>query len=209
MLFLSLNGASRKVYPGEGPCSPAMPITLLHYSLAYLMRKVSKKMGVELDMAGLAIGSFIPDAECLAFFSLLWAGFLDQSKPYVEAKRLILHSVLGSLTLGALISMPIVIALYRLFGRARYGLVRPSLTNLYISSALGALSHVLLDALHHHYNPLLFPFTWDSINVLVPFGDYQLGTIVAYSIAVSLCVAALVIERSAGRDIFIKLLFDA
>ena len=187
----------------------AMPITPLHYSLAYLMRKASKRAGVSLDMAGLAIGSFIPDAECLVFSLLAWAGLLDQSKPYVEARRLVLHSILGSITLGALISIPIVMALYEFFRNSLGEFEKPGPVNLYISSALGALSHVLLDALHHHYNPLLFPFTWNSVNVLVPLGDYWLGTIIAYSIAISLCLSAVVLEHSAGRGLFIKLLFDA
>ena len=186
-----------------------MPITPLHYSLAYLIRKVAKKAGADLDMASLAVGSFIPDAECLVFFLLSWAGLLDPSRPYVEARRLVLHSILGSLTLGALISVPIVIVLYRLFGKRSSRLRRPGMMSLFISSSLGALSHVLLDALHHSYNPLLFPFTWDSIDVLIPFGDYWLGTVVAYSIATSLCVAAIVLESRSGRRIFTKLLFDA
>lgn len=186
-----------------------MPITPLHYSLAYLMRKAFKRVGLDLDMAGLAIGSFIPDAECVAFFLLCQAGLLDQSQPYVEARRLVLHSLAGAITLGALISIPIVVILYRLFEKWVNGLRRPGLMNLYISSALGALSHVLLDALHHHYNPLLFPLTWNSVNALVPFGDYCLGAIIAYSMAISLCVAAIVLERGSGKAIFIKLLFDA
>jgi len=198
-----------KAYPVLGPRPSAMPLTPLHYSLAYAMRKVSKRAGIELDMAGLAMGSFVPDTECPVFFLLSWAGLLDPSEPYVEAKRLVLHSILGSLTLGALISVLVVVALYRLFEGELGGRRRPGLTGLYISSALGALSHVLLDALHHHYNPLFFPFTWDSVNTLVPLGDFGLGTAVAYSLAISLCVAALVLERSAGKRLLIRLMFDA
>ena len=185
-----------------------MPITPLHYSLAYLMRKISKRAGVGLDMAGLAIGSFIPDAECLAFSLLAWAGLLDRSEPYVGAGRLVLHSIIGSITLGALIAIPIVMALYEFFESSLGEFERPGPVNLYTSSALGALSHVLLDALHHHYNPLFFPFTWDSVDVLVPLGDYRLGAIIAYSIAISLCLSAVVLEHGAGRGLFIKLLFD-
>jgi len=182
-----------------------MPLTPLHYPLAYVIKKAGDRAGLELDMAGLALGSFTPDLECLFFISARLLGLLPMLDPPFAGDRLVLHSILGSITLGALISMAFTLALYRIFNR---GPKRPQLRHLYLSCALGNLSHVLIDAIHHTYNPLLFPFTAESVDVLVPMGDYGLGTRLAYGLVLSLSALILIKERGAGKRIFYRLLFE-
>jgi len=207
-----------------------MPLTPLHYPLAYAMRKAGRKAGLELDMAGLAIGSFTPDVECPFFVLAAWSGWLPAGAPYAQYHRLVLHSLLGSVTLGSLISMLLVLALYRLMKPEKA--IRPGVKRLYLSCSLGNLSHVLLDAVHHHYNPLLYPFTADNVLALVPFrssatgialarwfeqarglppgeGCFALSTWLVHLLALLACLYILVREREAGRHIITRLLFEA
>ncbi|MGQ9469258.1 MAG: hypothetical protein ACUVTD_05460, partial [Nitrososphaerales archaeon] len=82
--------------------------------------------------------------------------------------RLILHSILGSITLGLLLSIFVSFLLYpRVIGFILPD-CREELKNkcsisksLITSSLIGVLGHVLLDALHHEYNPLIYPFSID------------------------------------------------
>ena len=183
-----------------------MPLTPLHYPVAYAMRKLAKRARVELDMAGLAIGSFTPDLECPFFMAALWAGLLPPDAPWAWAHRLVLHSLLGSLTLGSLISILIVLALYKLM--APEGMNRPSLPRLYVACALGNLSHVLLDAVHHPYNPLFYPFTAENVGFLVPMGDRWLASLVVYGIVVPASIAILLREWGSEHGLLAQLLFD-
>ncbi|RLI39153.1 hypothetical protein DRO60_02000 [Candidatus Bathyarchaeota archaeon] len=187
-----------------------MPLTPLHYPLAYAMKKAGRKAGLELDMAGLAIGSFTPDLECPFFALGVWLGILPASEPCAQAHRLVLHSLFGAMTIGPLITM-LLVSLLRWLLRARIealGLKRPSLLNLYASSALGNLSHVLIDAVHHSYNPLLFPLTAENVMALVPLGDLFLGTVIAYALVLPSSIAILIYEARRGRWLFTRLLFD-
>ena len=190
---------------------PNVPLTPFHYPLAYAMRKAAKRAGLELDMAGLAIGSFTPDVECPFFALGAWLGLLPATEPYVQAHRLILHSLFGALTLGPLITIAIVFLLRHLL-RAQIealGVRSSSLLNLYISSALGNLSHVLIDAMQHSYNPLLFPFTAQNVMALVPLGDLALGNAIAYAIVLPSSLAILAYEALRGPYLLTRLLFDA
>ena len=137
-----------------------MPLTPLHYAVAYAVRKAGKKAGLDLDMPSLAVGSFTPDLEALILIIIDRLGYLPSDAPYAQCHRLVLHSIFGSLTVGSLITMLVVMA--------PEGMEMPGLKDLYVASALGNLSHVLLDAVHHTYNPLLFPFTTANVLALVP-----------------------------------------
>ncbi len=183
-----------------------MPFTPLHYALAYAIERLARKSDLRLDMAGLAMGSFVPDLECVVIFLAVQHGLLSPEAPWVRAKRLVLHSIIGSITLGALISLALVLVLYWLLRARLSGVRRPSLTNIYVSSAIGALSHVLLDALHHPYNPLLFPLTTENVS-LAPMGDLQLGFMLAHLLVVPSGIAILIYEYRKGPGLLLRLLF--
>ena len=183
-----------------------MPITPLHYPVAYAMRKLAKKANLDLDMAALAMGSFTPDLECPFFMLALWAGYIPPEAPWAQAHRLILHSLLGCLTLGSLITILMVLALYRLL--APEGVRPPGLANLYVASALGNLSHVILDAFQHPYNPLFYPFTAESVNALLPLGQAWLGSLILYPILIAASAYILIRERKAEHGLLARLLFD-
>ena len=102
--------------------------------------------------------------------------------------------------------MLVVLALYRWL--APEGVVRPSVPRLYVACALGNLSHVILDAFMHAYNPLFYPFTTESVNILLPMGDAWLGSVVIYPIVIVASIAILLWERGSEHGLLVKLLFD-
>ena len=188
------------------PTPWTMPFTPLHYALAYAIGCLARRSNVKLDMAGLAVGSFVPDLECVAIFLAVQHGLLSPEASWVQTKRLVLHSIIGAITLDALISLALVLVLYWLLRARLSGVRRPSLMNIYTSSAIGALSHVLLDALHHPYNPLLFPITAENLS-LAPMGDLQLGFILAHLLVVPSSIAIFIYEYRKGPGLLLRLLF--
>ncbi|MCP8314057.1 MAG: DUF4184 family protein, partial [archaeon] len=154
-----------------------------------------------LNFPALIVSSIVPDLEIPIIF-LISRGEID---------RLILHSILGSITLGFLLSILISFLLYpRVIGFILPD-CREELKNkcsisksLMISSLIGVFGHVLLDALHHEYNPLIYPFSIESINNFVLFGDYLLASELIESLFIILGLMILFREISLGRDGFLK-----
>ncbi|KKK92066.1 hypothetical protein LCGC14_2706670, partial [marine sediment metagenome] len=68
-----------------------MPITPLHYPLAWGLSKIDKR----LILPGLIVGSFIPDIEVPILF-IFFSGVLPD--------HLVLHSLVGAITIGTIIS---------------------------------------------------------------------------------------------------------
>ena len=79
--------------------------------------------------------------------------------------HLLLHSILGSLTVGTAIAAAITVLIYPKLTGAIFPInklkvkqkCKFSLT-LVFSCAIGCLSHALLDVTNHTYNPVFWPF---------------------------------------------------
>ncbi|RDE12797.1 MAG: hypothetical protein C4K49_09610 [Candidatus Thorarchaeota archaeon] len=140
------------------------------------------------------MGSFIPDIEV----PILWV--FDRGVP----DHLILHSLLGLLTLGMLLSVLITHYLYpplvaNIFRVERLGLNKAcSLgTALYLSCLVGLLGHLALDLPMHWFNPVLWPWIdpYTIVGILVlllaPEGDLQAGFALANSLVSSVMLVAL------------------
>jgi len=175
-----------------------MPATPLHYFPAYIIHKMSR---FNLNFPALIVGSIVPDLEVPMIF-LISGGEID---------RLILHSILGSITLGLLISIFISFLLYPRFVGYVLPYCREELKSkctisesLIISGLIGVLGHVLLDAFHHEYNPLIYPFSTESINDLVLFGDYLLASNLVSSLLIIFGLMMIFREIRVGRDGFWK-----
>lgn len=130
-----------------------MPITPLHYPLAYLLYKLNEK----LSLPGLIVGSMLPDIEVPAIILLLGTQVPD---------RLVLHSLLGAATLGTGLSVTFTVLMYppliSFFLKIDKRKVEKKCRlyfALVFSCFLGNLSHVLLDVATHTYNPLFWPFS--------------------------------------------------
>ena len=150
-----------------------MPLTPLHTAFAYL----AKKSVMKLSLPALIVSSMLPDLE----IPLIYLTTTSQSN------RLFLHSLFGAATLGTLLSVlltvfvyPAVISIaFRLERRVVEEACRFS-SSLVISCFLGCLSHVLIDALHHEFNPVLYPFVEVSFDSLVLFGNQDLASSVVH-----------------------------
>lgn len=129
-----------------------MPLTPLHYPIAYFFHKLSGNF----SLPGLIVGSMIPDLE-IPFIVLIFG--ID------GPNRLVLHSLLGSATLGTILATIITTKFYpflvcyfiRVDKRKVESKCKLSLA-LVLSVFLGAISHMLLDFTNHLYNPILWPF---------------------------------------------------
>jgi hypothetical protein len=129
-----------------------LPLTPLHYPVAYFIHK----LGGNLSLPGLIVGSMIPDLEIP--FVLLIFGVNGPN-------RLVLHSLLGSATLGTMLGIIITIKFYPFLVGNFFGVEKEKVESkcklssaLAISVLIGTISHVLLDFTNHLYNPILWPF---------------------------------------------------
>ncbi|MHA1935950.1 MAG: DUF4184 family protein [Candidatus Thorarchaeota archaeon] len=139
-----------------------LPLTLLHYPLALGISKLDKR----LSLPALAVGGVIPDLEVLPLFL-----FFSEIVP----DHLILHSLIGALTIGTAISIfsvrflwPSVVS--RIFGVDREELNEACQVNSWVvlSCMIGVLSHLLIDYPMHWYNPLLWPLV-SPFDLVGPF----------------------------------------
>ncbi len=179
-----------------------MPYTPIHCSIAYLARAVKP----QLSLPALLISTMAPDLE-IPFLYLITSG---------QYSRLILHSFLGAVTLATLLSLfltvfaysPIVSYLFKL----DYGTVRNRCRfswGMVVTCLMGGLSHVLIDSLHHEYNPLLFPFTYNSFDALVLLKDWTLMSVIIPILFMSLLVFFVVREVKRGtKNIWRRLLVE-
>ncbi|MEM2869329.1 MAG: DUF4184 family protein [Thermoplasmata archaeon] len=163
-----------------------MPIAVLHWPTVW---PLFAHRPARFDFFALSVGSVIPDLECPFLYILTW----DRWK-----SRGLMHSLLGSITVDLGLTIALVLfavppLLRKLEGRLKnkrwfffagvdLRSQKPSIFVTSSSALIGTVSHVLLDTLHHPYNPLSFPVeSYYGFN-LVPFGDFErVGWIVQLS----------------------------
>jgi len=152
-----------------------IPATPLHYPLAYTLYRLSSR---RLDLPALVVGAVTPDLEIILF---------ELAGRPSGVNRLVLHSLFG-----ALLICPILVVLLRwaIYAPLARSILQTEIGHretglLLISSAAGALSHVLLDVPGHPYNPLLWPLTAETVNL------FQSWTIINQAQAATHAVMAL------------------
>ena len=179
-----------------------MPYTPIHWSIAYLVREIRSS----LSLPDLIVSTAVPDLE-IPFIYVITGG---------QFGRLVLHSLLGAITLATLLSVvltvfvysPAVSHLFKLDSKTVKGRCRFSFS-LFAVCILGSLSHVLIDSLHHEYNPLLFPFTYDSFDALVFIHDWTLASLVIPLSFLTLLVFFIAKEvRRGTKGIWTRLLVE-
>ena len=129
-----------------------MPLTPLHYPIAYFIYKLDKRF----SLPGLIVGCMFPDLE-IPFMIL----FFGPQGP----NRMILHSLLGSAILGLLLAVIFTVKIYPYLTNRLFNINKKEIENkckfslvTVISVFIGLVSHVLLDTLNHPYNPIFWPF---------------------------------------------------
>jgi len=180
-------------------------LTPFHYGVAYLIKRIYRK----LNLAGLAVGAVIPDIEVpITIAYLIWIrGIPLQSIPtQIEPRTLyVLHVPLYGIPLATVLGVLAVVVVYRPIVMRMLGMrtVPEELTlspNLVVSVFVGVMSHLLVDALHHSYNPLLKPFYTGSVDVLVLFGNHALADPIVQTVCAALTIAVVVMELLRGRE---------
>jgi hypothetical protein len=128
-----------------------MPFTPLHYPVAYGVSKIYKS----LSLPGLIVGSFIPDIEV----PILWLFFTG-----VFPDHLILHSLIGALTLGTILAILVtrylfapIIARFFKVNRGKLDEACSLNNKLVLSCVIGIIGHILLDYPIHWFNPIFWP----------------------------------------------------
>ena len=172
-----------------------MPFTPLHYPVAYVLYKLHNK----LNLPGLTIGSMFPDLE-IPLLILLFG-----------TDRLVLHSFLGAVTIGTMLSVTFTITIYPILISYVFGIdeekikakTRLSLS-LIVSCLLGNLSHVVLDFLNHLYNPLFWPLSHATLSpICLALGGLETSSLIVSLILLVLFVTLLISQR---KNLWEKLL---
>lgn len=114
----------------------SLPVTPFHYPVAYVL----SKLGGKLSLPALVVGSMVPDLE-VPLIVLLFGN----SVPH----HLLLHSLLGALTLGTALAIAITVLIYPKLTSAIFPVDKLKVKEkcrftpwLVFSCALGCLSHV-------------------------------------------------------------------
>ena len=128
-----------------------MPITPFHHPIAYFIYKINKR----LSLPGLIVGCMFPDLE-IPFITLI----IGIQGP----NRMILHSLLGSATLGTFLAVIVTTRVYPFLVSSLFRVDKKKVQNkcklslvLVFSVLVGNISHVLLDVTNHPYNPIFWP----------------------------------------------------
>ena len=147
-----------------------MPLTPLHYVVAYFVGKWKRS----LSLPGLIVGSVLPDLDVLVYL------FIDNLHG-----RGILQSLFGVATIGTILSVLFTVYLYPTLVSGIFRIDKRMVEErcrfskgLVLACFVGNILHVLVDSLHHEYNPTLYPFINESFNALVLFGNWQLASMI-------------------------------
>jgi hypothetical protein len=179
-----------------------MPATPFHYPFAFLISKTNRRF----LLPGLVVGSMIPDIEV----PIMWIFF--PSLP----DHLLLHSLIGALTLGTLLAVVVTRFLYPpvmslVFQIDSQDLKQTCQVNSWMlfSCLIGVMSHLILDFPMHWYNPILWPWVnpMDIIGPLVlvfmPSFDlwtsYLIASVITHVVMIALWSGIIAILYSKGN----------
>ena len=187
-----------------------MTLTPLHAAFVWIL----KPKFAGLSFAALTVGSFTPDLEPLVSFIVGWSVFCGWDFPCSLAPdRLVLHSITGALTVDVLLTMAFVILLGRFARVDRIGVhgfrTRVASLGFYTSAAIGSLSHVFIDWLHHPANPVFWPVAIDGSyyveGLLLPYFTVLQASIIIAVVAGSLmaCTITIALHKSGRNFLFL------
>ncbi|MGD8505238.1 MAG: DUF4184 family protein [Candidatus Bathyarchaeota archaeon] len=166
-----------------------MPLTPLHYPVAYILHKLNRR----LSLPGLAIGSMFPDLEIPVIIML--------SEP-LDLNRLVLHSLLGAVTIGTLLSVFLTVWIYPFFVSSFFKVDKQKVKEkcrlslgLIFSVFLGNISHVLLDLVNHLENPVFWPFSQFIPSPICLALGLQNASLIAHTVLIVLFVAIFISQR--------------
>src|SRR3989337_1996304 len=119
--------------------------------------------------------------------------------------RMILHSLIGALTIGTVLAAAITIWIYPTLTSKIFPINKlevkekcgPSIS-LIFSCLLGILSHVLLDVTNHAYNPVFWPFLTinETPSPITPFlGGAEIASLIVHTLIAIMFVGLFLQKR--------------
>ncbi len=169
-----------------------MPITPFHHPVAYVIYK----LGGKLSLPALIVGSMLPDLE-IPFMVLIFGINVPT--------HLLLHSIIGSLTVGTLLATAITVLVYPRLTSAIFPVDKLKVKekckfslSLVFSCAIGCVSHALLDVTNHTYNPVFWPFleSTETPSPIVPLlGGAQTASLLIHALMFVLFIGLFARER--------------
>ncbi len=176
-----------------------MTATPLHCSIAYLINRWKP----QLSLPALLVSTMVPDLE-IPFIYLMTGGLQH---------RIVLHSLLGAATLGTFLSVLLTVFLYPTVISFFFKLEKERVEEkcrfsgtLVVLCFVGILSHVLIDSLHHEFNPVLYPFVKESFDALVLTNDWTFATVIVTSVLLALLIFFVVDEiRNGTKDFWMQM----
>jgi len=163
-----------------------MPFTPLHYPYAWMISRLDKR----LPLPALIIGAVIPDIE-VPFLIIFFGGVLPD--------HFILHSLIGALSIGLVLSLLIMRYIYPVIISAIFGVEKKQLIErcqitryAVLAAIVGILSHLLIDYPMHPYNQILWPFV-DAHSLIGPLVLlFAVGGNIAYGFYIANILTSLV-----------------
>jgi membrane-bound metal-dependent hydrolase YbcI (DUF457 family) len=144
---------------------------------------------MKLNLPALIVGVMLPDLE-IPFILLI-------SGPQAP-ERMILHSLIGGLSIGTLVGIAITVWAYPIITSAIFPINKDKVkkkchlsSSLVISCFVGVLSHVLLDVANHTYNPIFWPFIslYQTPSPIVPaLGGQEMASILIHGLMLGLFI---------------------
>lgn len=136
-----------------------MTLLPLHVAFVWILN-VNPRI-LRLSFAAMTIGALVPDLEPVMAYIAGASVFCGWDFPCTLAPdRLVLHSLLGAVTVDVVLTF-ILVKLIGLLRPERFGVHGFSGIKMskmfYASAAIGSVSHVLVDWLHHAGNPVFWP----------------------------------------------------
>jgi hypothetical protein len=179
-----------------------MTLTPLHVAFLWVLKPRFRK----LHFAALTVGAVIPDVEPLIAWMSGSSVFCGWDFPCsLTPDRLVLHSIMGAMTIDIVLTIIFVNMIGKL-GVERLGIC--GFTNVetnaafLASAAIGSLSHVFVDWLHHPANPIFWPFLVDGSyyvdGLLLSFMPVLPASIIVASIAGA--ITAAIIARALNKS---------
>ena len=178
-----------------------MTLTPFHVAFVWILKPWAGK----LHFAALTVGAVVPDLEPLIAWMFGWSVFCGLDFPCTSAlDRLVLHSITGALTASVALTVIFVkiIQHFKPETAGIHGFAGVKVNGYFLmSAAIGSLSHVFVDWLHHPANPIFWPFLIDGSyyvdGLLLSFLDvFSASLIVA---AISGAIMMYVIRKALGE----------
>ena len=174
-----------------------MPAIFLHSTFAYIINRWKPQF----SLPALLVGTLLPDVEVPILYYLT-DGAID---------RLLFHSIIGAVTVGTIVSVIIVLILYTPFVSFFFRIDQKDVKKkcrfsgtLFCLCMIGNLSHVLIDATHHEFNPLLYPIFKESFNFLRISSDQSFDARIATLVLAAIFLVFVIASFKKGAKDFWK-----